>query len=191
MKTEASLTYLELLIPEEAIQKRIQEIAHTLEKDYEGKEILLVMIMKGSLLLVADLIRALPIQASIEFVSCSSYGAGGTVRGRLRVSGLEQINAEGKHVLVVDDIFDSGQTLLEVVTRLQKMQPGSLKTLVLLSKRVPRKAPYQPDYILFDIEDRFVVGYGLDYKERFRGLPGVYALLLENLPHEKGNEGER
>lgn len=182
MKTEASLTYFELLIPEEAIRKRIQEIARTLEADYEGKEILLVMIMKGSLLLVADLIRALQIKVCIEFVSCSSYGESGTVRGRLRVNGLEQINAEGKHILVVDDIFDSGHTLLGVIDRLQKMQPESMKTLVLLSKRVPRNVPYQPDYVLFDIEDRFVVGYGLDYKEHFRGLPGVYALLLENLP---------
>jgi len=182
VKTEASQTYLELLIPEEAIQKRIQEIAQTLAVDYDGKEILLVMIMKGSLCLVADLIRALQIQVSIEFVSCSSYGASGSVRGRLRVNGLEQINVEGKHILIVDDIFDSGHTILEVVSRLQKMQPESLKTLVLLSKGAPRKVPYHPDYILFEIEDRFVVGYGLDYRERFRGLSGVYALLLENLP---------
>jgi hypoxanthine phosphoribosyltransferase len=186
VKTEVSQTYLELLIPEEAIQNRIQEIAETLDAEYEGKEILLVMIMKGSLLLVADLIRKLTTQLSIEFVSCSSYGAAGTVRGRLRVNGIEQIDAQGKHLLVVDDIFDSGYTLHEVVSRLQGANPASLKTLVLLSKSVPRKVPYKPDYVLFEIEDRFVVGYGLDYKERFRGLPGVYALLLENLPaHQK------
>jgi hypoxanthine phosphoribosyltransferase len=181
VKTEASLTHFELLIPDEAIQRRIQEVARILEDEYAGKEILLVMIMKGSLLLVADLIRALNVKTSIEFISCSSYD-GGTVRGRLRVSGLEKINAEGKHILVVDDIFDSGFTLHQVVTRLEKMHPESLKTLVLLAKSVPRDVPYQPDYILFDIEDRFVVGYGLDYKEHFRGLPGVYALLLENFP---------
>lgn len=183
MKTEANLTYLELLISEEAIQKRIHEIAKTLAADYEGREILLVMIMKGSLFLVADLVRALPIQVSIEFVSCSSYGAGGTKRGQLRINGIEQIEAQDKHVLLVDDIFDSGYTLHEVATRLQKMNPASLKTLVLLAKDVPRKVPYEPDYVLFEIEDRFVVGYGLDYKERFRGLAGVYALLLENLPN--------
>ncbi len=177
-----SATYLELLIPEEAIQERIQEIAKTLAADYEGKEILLVMIMKGSLCLVADLIRALKIQTSIEYVGCRSYGEGGSVRGRLRLAGVEQLDVQGKDVLIVDDIFDSGHTLLEVVSRFKTKQPASLKALVLLSKGVPRKVPYQPDYILFEIEDRFVVGYGLDYKERFRGLSGVYALLLENLP---------
>jgi hypoxanthine phosphoribosyltransferase len=184
VKTEVnrSTTYLELLIPEDAIQERIHEIAKTLAVDYESKEILLVMIMKGSLCLVADLIRVLKVPTSIEFVHCSSYGERGSVRGRLRVMGLEQIDARDKHVLIVDDIFDSGYTLLEVISRLQAMQPASLKTLVLLSKGVPRKVPYQPDYVLFEIEDRFVVGYGLDYKERFRGLTGVYALLLENLP---------
>lgn len=175
-------TYLELLIPDSAIHERIKEIAQTLLADYEGKEILLVMIMKGSLCLVADLIRALKVPTSIEFVQCSSYGKSGSSRGCLRIAGLEQISVEGKHVLIVDDIFDSGNTLFEIMTRIQKLQPESLKTLVLLSKRVPRKLLYQPDYVLFEIEDRFVVGYGLDYKERFRGLSGVYALLLENLP---------
>ena len=175
-------TFLELLIPEETIVDRIIEIAETIDHDYEGKELFIIAILKGSICLVADLIRHLQCSYSVEFIRCSSYGAGGQLRGRLRISGLDQFEIEGKDVLIIDDIFDSGNTLTAIHTRVQEKKPASLKTLVLLSKRIPRKIPYQPTYVLFEIEDRFVVGYGLDYKERFRGLRGVFALLLENLP---------
>jgi hypoxanthine phosphoribosyltransferase len=175
-------TFLELLIPEEAIFEKILEISETLNREYEGKELFIVAILKGSLCLVSDLIRHLNGPNDIEFIRCESYGMKGHLRGTLRVIGLEQLKLEGKHVLIVDDIFDSGNTIAGVLSRIQEMKPASLKTLVLLSKRVPRKMPYQPNYVLFEIEDRFVVGYGLDYKEHFRGLKGVYALLLENLP---------
>ncbi len=181
-KNDVSETFLELLISEGAIQERIAQIAEQIDRHYLGKEVLLIMIMKGALCLAADLIRVIEVPTSIEFLRCSSYGEGGVSRGRLHISGLDHLDVSGKHVLVIDDIFDSGHTLAEVITRLQKMCPESLQTLVLLSKRAPSKIPFQPDYVLFEIEDRFVVGYGLDYKERFRGLPGVYALLLENLP---------
>ncbi len=173
-------TFLELLIPEENIFERIVDIAQTLDREYQGKELLIIGILKGSLCLVADLIRQLHTSNSVEFIRCESYV--GHVRGRPRITGLEHLEIEGKDVLLVDDIFDSGNTLTAVLTRIQELKPASLKTLVLLSKRAPRKIPYQPHYVLFDIEDRFVVGYGLDYKENFRGLKGVYALLLENLP---------
>ncbi len=175
-------TFLELLIPEEAIIDRILEIAETIDRDYEGKELFIIAILKGSLCLAADLIRHLQSSYSIEFIRCSSYGSGGHLRGRLRISGLDQFEVEGKDVLIIDDIFDSGNTLSAIYTRIQEKKPASLKSLVMLSKRIPRKIPYQPNYVLFEIEDRFVVGYGLDYKERFRGLRGVFALLLENLP---------
>jgi hypoxanthine phosphoribosyltransferase len=178
---KASETFLELLIPEEAIFEKILEISESLNNEYDGKELFIVAIQKGSLCLVADLIRHLNTPNDVEFIRCASYGSGGHLRGTLRITGLEQLKLEGKHVLIVDDIFDSGNTLTAVLTRIQEIKPASLKTLVLLSKRVPRKMPYQPNYVLFEIEDRFVVGYGLDYKEHFRGLKGVYALLLENL----------
>ena len=158
------------------------EISETLNREYEGKELFIIAILKGSLCLVSDLVRHLNGPNDIEFIRCESYGMKGHLRGTLRIIGLEQLKLEGKHVLIVDDIFDSGNTIAGVLSRIQEMKPASLKTLVLLSKRVPRKMPYQPNYVLFEIEDRFVVGYGLDYKEHFRGLKGVYALLLENLP---------
>ena len=175
-------TFLEVLIPEETIVERIIDVADQIDREYQGKELLIVTILKGSICLVADLIRQLNVPHAVEFIRCSSYGAAGHVRGRLRITGFDQLEVEGKDVLIVDDIFDSGHTLTAVFSQLQELKPASLKTLVLLSKRVPRKVPFQPNFILFEIEDRFVVGYGLDYKEHFRGLKGVYALLLENLP---------
>ena len=172
---------LELLISEEAILTKISEIGKRLDADYKGKELTIVMIMKGAICLVADLIRHIHVPCSLEFIQGSSYGQRGTKRGELSVFGLEKINLAKKHVLIVDDIFDSGATLSEVMSRLKLQEPKSLRSLVLLSKKVPRKTDYVPDYVLFEIEDRFVVGYGLDYKERFRGLPGVYALMMENV----------
>lgn len=171
---------LELLISEQSIVSKISEAASALNAEYRGKELTVVMIMKGALCLVADLIRHLKVPCSVEFIQASSYGQRGTKRGELTILGLENMELAEKHVLVVDDIFDSGATLSEVVRRLETQGPKSLKSLVLLSKKVPRKTAYQPDHVLFEIEDRFVVGYGLDYKEHYRGLPGVYALMLEN-----------
>lgn len=159
---------------------KIAEIALKLESEYRGKELTIVMIMKGAICLVADLIRHLQIPCSIEFIQTSSYGQRGTKRGELAIFGLENIQLAKKHVLVLDDIFDSGATLTEVMKRLKAQEPKSIKSLVLLSKKVPRKTEYNPDYVLFEIEDRFVVGYGLDYKEHYRGLPGVYVLMMEN-----------
>lgn len=175
--------HLELLISEQTILDKITEVALELDKHFHGQELTIVMIMKGALCLVADLIRHLEIPCSIEFIQSSSYGQGGTKRGELFFSGLENINVKDKHVLLVDDIFDSGATLSEAVRLLELQQPKALRSLVLLSKMVPHKTDYRPDYVLFEIEDRFVVGYGLDYKEHYRGLPGVYALMVENLPH--------
>ncbi|MFI5334264.1 MAG: hypoxanthine phosphoribosyltransferase [Chlamydiales bacterium] len=172
--------HLELLISEQTITRKIAQVAKSLDDEYKGQEITIVMIMKGALCLVADLIRHIQIPCSIEFIQASSYGAKGTKRGELSIFGLEKISLEKKHVLVVDDIFDSGATLSEVMSRVKEQQPKSIKSLVLLSKNVPRKTVCHPDYVLFEIEDRFVVGYGLDYKEHYRGLPGVYALMMEN-----------
>jgi hypoxanthine phosphoribosyltransferase len=186
--TKNQSAHLELLISEKSILAKITEIAKQLDQDYRGKELTVVMIMKGAICLVADLIRQLHVPCSLEFVQGSSYGKRGMARGKLSIFGIERINLAKKHVLIVDDIFDSGKTLSEVVTQLKKQEPKSLKSLVLLSKNVPRKTKYTPDYVLFEIEDRFVVGYGLDYKERYRGLPGVYALMMENLSEVDAEE---
>lgn len=161
------------LVTPQQIAERIREVASQLAVEYKGRELTLVMILKGSFILVADLMRALPIPTQLEVVSASSYGARGIERGELTVSGLDKIAVEGRHILLVDDIFDSGKTLSTVAGALQERKPASLRTLVLLEKKLARTAPFRPDYVLFHIENQFVVGYGLDFKEQYRGLPGI------------------
>lgn len=169
---------LRLLISPEEISKKIREIAALLEKAYVGKDLVIVMVLKGAICLTADLIRELDLAFDIAHVQCSSYGAKGTQRGELTVMGLERLTLEGRDVLIVDDIFDSGNTLATLTKAIQEKKAKSVKSLVLLHKNVPHITDLRPDYTLFDIEDLFVVGYGLDYKERYRGLTGVY--VLEN-----------
>ncbi len=173
------MTSLQVLISKEEIKRKIHEVGMQLDDDYKGKELTIVMVMKGAICLVADLIRQIHLPCSVEFVKASSYGQLGTQRGELFLLGLEQIDIRDKHILVVDDIYDSGATLSQIVSLLQEKQPASLKSLVLLHKNVSRHVNYTPDYILFDIDNHFVVGYGLDYKEHYRGLDGVYLLKLE------------
>jgi len=165
---------LELLISPEEIAQKVQEVAARLNEEYQGEELTILAVMKGAICISADLIRQLEMPFQIEFVKASSYGQRGSKRGDLSISGIENLELTGRNVLVVDDIFDTGHTMTGVLSLLQEKNPKSLKSLVLLLKDVPRQMTYLPDYSLFIIENRFVVGYGLDYKEFLRGLPGVY-----------------
>ncbi|KAG6559472.1 Hypoxanthine phosphoribosyltransferase [Candidatus Rhabdochlamydia oedothoracis] len=162
---------LDLLISMDEIQDKIAKIAVQLEADYKDQEIVIVMIMKGAICLVADLIRAISLPCVVESIQASSYH--GKTRGNLQIKGLEALDLLAKNVLLVDDIFDSGNTLFQVYQALAEKKPKSLKSLVLLSKNVS-DLEYRPDYLLFSVENRFVVGYGLDYKEYYRGLKGIY-----------------
>jgi len=165
---------MQLLISAEVIHAKVLEVAAKINAEYAGEELTIVMVLKGALCLTADLMRALKIPTSVEMIRATSYGALGVHRGELTITGLEDLDIAGKNVLIVDDIFDSGNTLLKIVQRMQEKKPKTLKTLVLLSKRVVRQTSYIPDYVLFPIDPFFVVGYGLDYKEYYRGLPGIY-----------------
>lgn len=162
----------------EEIKERINQVAAQLAIDYESQEIVLVMIMKGALCLAVDLIRAISFPCTIEYMQTSSYGMKGEYRGGLEIKGVEALDLESKNVLLVDDIFDSGNTLSQVHQALAKKNPKSLKSLVLVSRNVPRDIDYRPDYVLFNIEeeDGFIVGCGFDYKEHYRGLKDVYLL---------------
>lgn len=168
---------LELLISPETIDHRLQVVARDIEKEYHGKELVLVPVMKGAMCITSDLMRHLHIPCTIECVRASSYGQHGTKRGLLTITGMDQLDLSSKHLLVIDDILDSGYTMRGIVEHLQQKNPKSIKTLVLLSKNVSRSSLFCPDYVLFDIADRFVVGYGLDYKEYYRNLPGIYAFI--------------
>ena len=162
------------LISAEEIKQKVDQFAAILEAVYQGEELVVVMVMKGAFCLTADLIRGMKIPLTIETIRASSYGQGGTQRGELTITGLTDIELTGKNVLVIDDIIDSGTTLAQIVAKIGEKKPKSVKSLVLLSKNVPRAIDYSPDFVLFDIENQFVVGYGLDYKELYRNLPGIY-----------------
>lgn len=162
-----------LLISADQIKERITQVAAQLDHDYADKEIILVMVMKGAVCIATDLIREIKTPCTLEFVSASSYGSK-TIAGQLTLHGLEKLNLKDKHVLLVDDIYDTGATIQEIKKQLMLQNPASLKTLVLLLKNRERSNPAIPDYILFTIENEFVIGYGLDYNELYRGLPGIY-----------------
>lgn len=164
------------LIDKNQIAQKVHEAAAQVQRDYTGKDLVIVMVMKGAICIVADLIRELDLPLDVEYVQCSSYGARGIERGELQVIGLERLKIHNRDVLIVDDIFDSGHTLSTLTDALKEKGPRSLKSLVFLKKNVSHITDLRPDYVLFDIENLFVVGYGLDYKERYRGLGGVYVL---------------
>lgn len=167
---------IELLISDDEIKLKISEVARSIDAQHEGEELTIVMVLKGALCLTADLMRTLKTQVTIEFIKASSYGQLGTQRGKLTFTGLDDVDLSSKNILLVDDIYDSGETLTQIIAKLREHNPKTLKTLVLLSKKVKRMSSYVPDYVLFEIENLFVVGYGLDYKELYRGLPGIYVM---------------
>lgn len=170
---------LESLISHDVIEARIQEVSAVINAAYADREIMLIMVMKGSVCLAADLMRHIHVPCTLEFVQASSYGMNGMKAGELTVSGLDNLNLAGKHVLLIDDIFDTGNTLKTIATKMAEKKPASLKTLVLLCKKIERTTSFMPDYVLFELDNLFVVGYGLDYKGHYRGLPGIYVLRQE------------
>lgn len=174
---------MEELISADEIREKIHAAAGQIEEDWAGEPLTVVMVMKGVICVASDLIRALKVPCTFETIRASSYGQRGKVQGELIIEGFEKLDLEGKNVLLVDDIFDSGKTMESIALKLQQLKPKSLKSLALLVKKVPRTVLYRPDYTLFEIENRFVIGYGLDYKELYRNLPGIYA-FIDDLPPE-------
>lgn len=172
-------TKLRLLISQQEISGKIRETAIQIKKDFEGKDLCIIMVLKGALCLTADLIRELDMPLNVEVVQCSSYGALGAKAGELQIIGLDRLHLQDKDVLVIDDIYDTGHTMGTLLHKLHEQNPRSLQSCVLLNKKVPKTNKYRPEYVLFDIENFFVVGYGLDYKEDYRGLPGIYIMKAE------------
>lgn len=171
--SDLSIKDFEPLFYEKDIKARIHETAARLDTDYAKKNPTLIAIMKGAIHITSDLSRALTIPHEIEFIQTSSYGQNGMESGQLTLFGLDRLNLQDKDVLLVDDIFDTGKTIVAIKEELLKLNPASLKTLVLLTKNKKRDTQEVPDYSVYTISDRFVIGYGLDYKEQFRGLPDI------------------
>lgn len=164
---------LEPLFSAEEIAARIEALATQIDKDYRGQEILMIAVLKGSFLFVADLIRAIKTPAVIDFVRLASYGSATQSSGIIEVRKDLEMSIKGKHVLVVEDIVDSGLTLESLRTMLQNRQPASLRICTLIDKKAHRVTDVPVDYIGFSMDDGFIVGYGLDLDERYRDLPDI------------------
>ena len=168
------------LIPEEEVEKRICEIAAQISKDYEGKSVHLICILKGSVMFMSELAKRITVPVTMDFMSCSSYGSGTVSKGIVKIAKDLDEPIEGRDALIVEDIIDSGNTLSYLIEILGKRKPASLRLCKLLdkpSRRVHHEV--KVDYTCFQIEDLFVVGYGLDYDQRYRNLP--YVGVIENV----------
>jgi hypoxanthine phosphoribosyltransferase len=167
----------EVLLTKEAIDKRVQELAHMISSDYQGKDLIVVGILKGAFIFMADLIRALRIPCDIDFVRLASYGSGTVSSEKITITKDIETSIKGRDVLVVEDIVDTGLTLSYLISRLQEQKPQTLRVCAFLDKKERRKVPFEADYVGFDIPDHFVVGYGLDCNEKFRFLPDVCVIV--------------
>ncbi len=169
-----------ILVSQQQLQDKIGELGAQISRDYDGHELLLVSILKGSVVFMADLMRAITIPCAIDFMVVSSYGGSNTTTTGLVkiVKDLDQ-DLSGKDVLIVEDILDTGVTLSHLMPMLQMRNPRSVKICSILSKPSRRKADIEPDYMGFEVPDEFVVGYGLDYDEKYRNLPYVGVLKPE------------
>jgi hypoxanthine phosphoribosyltransferase len=168
----------DVLIPEAQLHHRVLELAHALTRDYVGKELLVVPLLTGTIMFLADLLRHLALPLKLDFMGVSSYREGTESRELVITKDL-RLEAKGRHVLLVDDILDTGRTLTCVQAKLLQLKPRSLRTCVLLDKPSRRITPVLADYVGFVIPDLFVVGYGLDFAERYRNLPFVGVLRPE------------
>nr|WP_201761302.1 hypoxanthine phosphoribosyltransferase [Nonomuraea sp. K271] len=165
-----------VLISEEDLQVRIKELAGRIDEDYAGKEVLLVGVLKGAVMVMADLARALHVPVQMDWMAVSSYGAGTRSSGVVRV--LKDLDTDilDRHVLIVEDIIDSGLTLHWLLENLKSRNPASLEICAALRKPDAVKVPIEVKYVGFDIPSEFVIGYGLDYAERYRNLPFIGTL---------------
>ena len=166
----------ETLVEEDALQARIAELGEEISRDYEGREPLLVGVLKGAVFFMADLVRRVTVPCEIDFMAVSSYGSGTDSSGVVRILKDLDANIEGRHVLIVEDIVDSGLTLQYLLRNLGARDPASLEVCALLTKPERRKAEVPIRYTGFEIPNRFAIGYGLDHAEQWRNLPYVAAL---------------
>ncbi|RLJ70634.1 hypoxanthine phosphoribosyltransferase [Hydrogenivirga caldilitoris] len=168
---------LSLLIKEEDIKKRVKELGREVERDFAtSKELIVVGLLKGAFIFMADLVREIKLPLKIDFLWVSSYGQSMESSGNIKIVKDIDVDIEGREVLLVDDILDTGLTLKEIYEFLRIRNPSKLKTCVLLDKKERRKVDFNADYVGFEVPNLFLVGYGLDWGELGRNLPGVYAV---------------
>ena len=168
-----------VLLDEETIQNRVRELGEQLSKDYEGEEVILLCILKGAVIFFADLARAMNIHVKMDFMAISSYGDAVKTSGIVKIAKDMDSSITGKHVIIAEDIMDSGLTLSHLCRVLNERQPASLRVCCLLDKPDRRECDITPDYCGFKIPNEFVVGYGLDYQQKYRNLPYIGVLKPE------------
>lgn len=164
---------IKVLVSEEEVEKRIRDLGEKISKDYEGKQVHLICVLKGGVFFMCELAKRITVPVSMDFMSVSSYGDGTTSSGVVKIAKDLDESLEGKDVLVVEDIIDSGRTLSYLLEILKKRNPNSMKLCTLLDKPERRVMDVNVDYVGFNIPDEFVVGYGLDYAQKYRNLPFI------------------
>jgi hypoxanthine phosphoribosyltransferase len=182
MKTELDRAVGEVLIDAEALRARIGELGDEISAHYAGQDLLLIGVLKGAVFFMADLMRHLTVPCEVDFMAISSYGAQTDSSGVVRILKDLDINIEGRNVLVVEDIIDSGLTLSYLMRNLESREPASLEICALLTKPARREIDVTVRWIGFEIPNRFVIGYGLDFAERYRNLPYVGVLSDDLMP---------
>jgi hypoxanthine phosphoribosyltransferase len=169
-----------ILFHEQTILSRLDDLAREITAEYRGRELTVIAVLNGSIIFAADLLRRIPLPLKLDCVSVASYHGGTKSTGRVTFDQISMPDVDGRHVLIVDDILDSGRTLFAIRKKLfAEARPESAKICVLLRKIKARAKPAEADFVGFDIADQFVVGYGLDYQERYRNLPLIGVLRAE------------
>lgn len=172
------------LLSQEKIASIIQHLADQISEDYQGRELVLVCVLKGAFMFLSDLIRHLRIPVQIDFVRLASYGSGMKTSGKIEITKDIEIALENKDVLIIEDIIDSGRTLQFLKDRLALLKPCSIKVCALLDKKARREVVMEADYLGTEVDDIFIVGYGIDYNENYRHLPEIY--YVTPIDHAKG-----
>jgi hypoxanthine phosphoribosyltransferase len=163
-----------VLISEEQLDEKIKELGEQLSNDYKGKDVLFICVLKGAIMFMSDLSKKMTIPMEMDFMAVSSYGASTKSSGIVKIIKDLDTSIEGRHVVIIEDIIDTGLTLSYLVKILENRKPASLKVCTLLDKPARRTVDIKPDYCGFTIEDYFVVGYGLDYDEKYRNIPYIF-----------------
>lgn len=169
----------ETLVSKEEIAATVARLGAEISRDYEGKNPILITVLKGAFIFMADLCRAITVPCTMDFMSVSSYGSGSTTSGTVRIRKDLDVNIEGKDVIIVEDILDSGVTLSNLIELLKTRNPASMRLVTLFDKPERRRAHVDIDYCGMQVPDAFIVGYGLDYDEKYRNLPDVSILKPE------------
>jgi len=185
LSTELLTSDMKTLLSKEELHEGVTRMADGISTCYENRQLTIVGVLTGSVVLMADLIRLIDLPMRVGVLQASSYRGATTTRGDLVINSELMLDISGRDVLLVDDIFDTGHTLVRTLEKMRDFGPTSIKSAVLLRKNGRQEIDYKPDFVAFDIPDEFVVGYGLDYEDMYRNLPFLAALEPEDIAHHK------